>query len=201
MSKLAIEKYPDATQTAWTLSGDAKQLLEKIQRRAHNLFLKRGGGDGSHLDDWFRAERETIEVPAGELVESDGQFELRLAAPGFEAKQVKVVAMPGEVVLRAEASEQRGATQGVVHFSEFSRKEIFRRVALPAEIDVDKVQAKLENGVVAITMPKKVATPVKAPKKKAISSKKTGAAKKSMAKKAADDKARPKKQTAARSGG
>jgi hypothetical protein len=31
---------------------------EQIARRAHALFVARGGQHGHHLDDWLRAERE-----------------------------------------------------------------------------------------------------------------------------------------------
>ena len=31
---------------------------EQIQRRAHEIFLARGGSPGQELDDWLQAERE-----------------------------------------------------------------------------------------------------------------------------------------------
>ena len=31
---------------------------EEIAQRAYELYLVRGGGDGSELEDWLRAERE-----------------------------------------------------------------------------------------------------------------------------------------------
>jgi len=31
---------------------------ERVRRRAHQLFLERGGEPGSALDDWLKAERE-----------------------------------------------------------------------------------------------------------------------------------------------
>lgn len=31
---------------------------EEIRRRAHEIYLERGGTDGSDLDDWLQAERE-----------------------------------------------------------------------------------------------------------------------------------------------
>lgn len=39
----------------------AKQALpldEQIRRRAHEIYLQRGGQDGSDWDDWFQAEQE-----------------------------------------------------------------------------------------------------------------------------------------------
>ena len=31
---------------------------QEIERRAYELYLERGGGDGHDLDDWIQAERE-----------------------------------------------------------------------------------------------------------------------------------------------
>jgi hypothetical protein len=31
---------------------------EEIERRAYEIYLQRGGGDGRDLDDWFAAEQE-----------------------------------------------------------------------------------------------------------------------------------------------
>jgi hypothetical protein len=38
---------------------------ELIARRAYQLFEERGGGDGSDVEDWLRAERELLD-PARE---------------------------------------------------------------------------------------------------------------------------------------
>lgn len=31
---------------------------EQIEQRAHEIYIKRGGGDGRDLEDWFAAEEE-----------------------------------------------------------------------------------------------------------------------------------------------
>jgi len=33
-------------------------LDEQIRQRAHEIYLQRGGQDGSDWDDWFQAEQE-----------------------------------------------------------------------------------------------------------------------------------------------
>ena len=35
-------------------------LEEKIRERAHELWLQRGGGEGSDVEDWLQAEQETL---------------------------------------------------------------------------------------------------------------------------------------------
>ena len=35
-------------------------LEETIRKRAHEIYMERGGGDGFELDDWLQAEQETL---------------------------------------------------------------------------------------------------------------------------------------------
>ena len=37
---------------------DPLLLHEEIEKRAYEIYLRRGGGDGRDLDDWFAAEQE-----------------------------------------------------------------------------------------------------------------------------------------------
>jgi hypothetical protein len=37
--------------------------LERIEQRAYELYLERGGEDGGDLADWLAAERELTELP------------------------------------------------------------------------------------------------------------------------------------------
>ena len=37
---------------------DPTVMHEEIEKRAYEIYLRRGGGDGRDLDDWFAAEQE-----------------------------------------------------------------------------------------------------------------------------------------------
>ena len=39
---------------------DNGAIREAIARRAHELYLARGGGDGRDVEDWLRAEAEIL---------------------------------------------------------------------------------------------------------------------------------------------
>jgi len=36
---------------------DPMMMHEEIEKRAYEIYLRRGGGDGRDLDDWFAAEK------------------------------------------------------------------------------------------------------------------------------------------------
>jgi chromosome condensin MukBEF ATPase and DNA-binding subunit MukB len=43
-------------------------LQEQIRRRAHEIYVQRGGQDGSELDDWLKAEGELRQADDEESV-------------------------------------------------------------------------------------------------------------------------------------
>jgi HSP20 family protein len=92
-----------------------------------------------------------IWAPESDLVEKDGKFEVQMAVPGFEVKDMQVAAAPDTLIVRAEATHKHEQDKGNVYFCEFGDKELFRRFDLPRPIDVDQVTANLDKGVLHIT--------------------------------------------------
>jgi hypothetical protein len=43
-----------------------ESLRKKIEERAYQLFLKRGGVHGYHVEDWARAEKEVLAEEAAQ---------------------------------------------------------------------------------------------------------------------------------------
>jgi HSP20 family protein len=91
------------------------------------------------------------------LIENKDDFRARVALPGFEAKDLEVDAAPNALVVRAESTHTHEGKEGDVRFCEFSGKKMFRRLDLPADIDVDKVTASLDKGILEVTAPKAMA--------------------------------------------
>jgi HSP20 family molecular chaperone IbpA len=165
MPAVAVQKHRDGTKSIWCLFDETKKIFDEIQERAHSLFQERSGGDGSTLDDWFRAERELFNLPPSQLTEEDEKFHLRAAVPGLKSKDLKVTAAPTEILIQGEASKSAEGKRGQVRFSELSEKQVFRWIPLPCEIDVGKVKASLESGMLNIDMPKR-AKPIKVRRRK-----------------------------------
>ncbi len=126
------------------------EILEDVSKRAFGLFQERGSTLGHDLDDWFQAERELLWAPPAELTETESQFKLRLAAPGYEAKDLQVTAFPDAIIVSAEAQKEARRQGGTVHVSELTSRRLFRRLDLPSTIDVEKVTAYLDQGVLRL---------------------------------------------------
>ena len=153
MSKVSIERIREPETGAMSLFAEMETIANAIRGRAFNHFLGRGGIFGSDLDDWLRAERELIWSPGAEMTENNKEVTLRVQAPGFEPGDIKITATPDSMLIEAETSHKHEESDGKVHFCEFTRKSI-RRFDLPEAIDVDKVSATLDKGILQIVAAK-----------------------------------------------
>jgi len=101
-----------------------------------------------------QAERDVVWSPAAELVDNAKEFKARMAVPGFDAKEIRVSATPDALIIQAEASHTHDRKDGNVRFCEFSAKQLFRRLPLPESVDVEKVTASLDKGILQVIAPK-----------------------------------------------
>lgn len=154
MSSVKVEKCPHSGVLPETLLERIKTTADEIRQRAFGLFERRGRTDGLDLADWLQAEREVVWSPASELVDDEKEFRARIALPGFDAKDIEVSAMPDALVIQAETTHTHEGKSGSVCFCEFSGKKLFRQLDLPATVDVEKVTASLDKGILQIIAPK-----------------------------------------------
>jgi len=162
MGNVVVDKYRDDVQLPETLWERINAITDQIRQRAFSLFERRGGAVGTDLNDWLEAEREVVWSPASELIENDREYRARVALPGFEAKDLELTAIPHALIVQAESSHKHDGGEGDVCFCEFSEKKLFRRLDLVSEIDVDRVAASLDKGILEVTAQKAAQQEMKA---------------------------------------
>jgi HSP20 family protein len=156
MSQVAIKKVNDAGKTSLPIFEEIAKRFEGVRQRAFDLFENRGRELGHDREDWLQAERELFAWPAAELAEKDGRYEIQVSLPGFESKDVEVTTTSKEVIIHAETREEKKTQKNGVLWTEFGSNNVFRRFELPNPINVDKVTANLENGILRIIAPESV---------------------------------------------
>ncbi len=154
MPQVAINKLDGKKAEAASILDEIKALSERIRQRAFEIFERRAGVDGFAIDDWLLAERGLLRIPESELIEGDGRFELRVSAPGFGPNEVQVTALPDAVIIKASSTHKHNETSGEVRFCEFDQKTLFRRFELPEPIDLDKITANIDKGLLHVTASK-----------------------------------------------
>jgi HSP20 family protein len=167
MSRVEVKRVPEKDDRSLPIFAEFDRLADRIRMQAYQLFRHRGEGEGRALDDWLAAEREMC-WPAAELAETGDAFTLKVALAGFEPKDIEVTATPREVIVKA-AQEQRKSgpgKEGELKWSEFRSSDVFRRFELPSDIEVDKLVASFNNGLLEVKAPKAAEKPAAEPARK-----------------------------------
>ena len=117
------------------------------------------------LDDFFGNEwvdKTSSTAPAVNVIETDKEYKVEIAAPGLTRDDFKIdinedneltVSMEKKVE-KNEESEKEGKKHTYLR-REFSYSSFRQRMILPDNGNVDNIDAKMENGVLTIDIPKK----------------------------------------------
>ena len=99
---------------------------------------------------------EDVGLPRLDVTETEQTFEVKAEMPGVKKEDVNVSIDGQRVTIEGEcqqANEQRQGEQVV--YSERSTRKYQRSFTLPTEVDDTSAQARLEDGVLLLSLPKK----------------------------------------------
>lgn len=99
-------------------------------------------------------EPQRILAPA-DIVETENHYQVKVDLPGVDPKSINVQLEKDVLTLTAERhAEARGEKDSVLRV-ERVHGQFIRSFALPQDVDAQKIDAKFEHGVLAVTLPKK----------------------------------------------
>jgi len=133
-----------------------RRMMEDLDRMFEDFGFARGlGGSAAATGGLERGGLAVDWTPAIEMFERDGQLVVRAELPGLSADDVRIeitndgsLAIEGERRWEMEAEEEGGLYRSERIYGRFSRV-----IALPDDVDVDRAQARFENGVLEISLP------------------------------------------------
>jgi len=137
-----------------SLTDKIESIYRSITERAYELFHGRGGVEGDALDDWFRAESELLKPMSVEILESDGDVIVHADVPGFRAADIELSVEPMRLTITGKHEESSERKIGERVYTERSSNQIYRTLALPAEVEPGKATATIADGVLTLTMAK-----------------------------------------------
>lgn len=117
------------------------------------------GRDGELLDFDFANF-----MPSVNIIENTKDFKIEMAAPGLEKKDFKVTVLNGMLTISSEKKEEKKEEHENYTFREFSFKNFSRSFRLPENCMPEKIDAKYENGILWVAIPKKELAITKAQK-------------------------------------
>jgi HSP20 family protein len=107
--------------------------------------------------NWLETELG-LHMPAVNIKESNKEFNLEFAAPGFKKEDFKVSIDKDVLNVRAEKEEEKSEENKKFTRKEFSYSSFSRSFTLPGIVNADKIGATYTNGILKLSIPKKEET-------------------------------------------
>lgn len=140
-------------------------LVKFRQRPWENLFTSDllDFEAGNLLNDklWFKKMNE----PALNIKEKKDEFEIELAAPGFDKKDFEVNIAEGCLNIKAKKEERKEEKEENYTRKEFNFNSFEKSLQLPDTVIDEKIKAKYENGILKFSLAKKEEAKKQKPKK------------------------------------
>ena len=102
-------------------------------------------------------ERPTYTAPAINVMENEKEYEVELAAPGLTKEDFKVHVDEQNnlhIEMEKKAENKEGKKHGRYLRREFSYEKFQQMLLLPDDVDAEKIEAKVEHGVLNVLLPK-----------------------------------------------
>ncbi len=107
----------------------------------------------SSLSRW---DSEGTTSPRLNVAETDKSFEVEAELPGVKKEDIKVAIDNQRVTIEGEVKRESAEKEGEhVVYAERTSRKFSRSFALPSEVDDANAQARLENGILTLSLPKK----------------------------------------------
>lgn len=152
------------------------------------LVKRRGNGDlfpalRNDLTELFDIERSLLEpfiespvwnrvshtrIPAANIVETEKEFLVELAAPGLDKKDFKVDVDNNVLEIKVEKEEETKEDRERYTRREYNYKTFYRSFTLPDSVTPDKIKAEYKNGLLQVHLPKMAETKKKQVKEIAV---------------------------------
>lgn len=109
-------------------------------------------------NDWMIKANAT--APAINVIESDKDYQIEVAAPGMTKEDFNIkIDENNNLVVSMEKKEDKKENKkdGRYLRREFSYSKFQQTMVLPDDVEKDRIEAKVENGVLDICIPKRTA--------------------------------------------
>ena len=131
----------------WDPVRDMVTLREKMNRMFEDAFTGKGEDKELAPSSW---------APAVDIYETENEIVLTAEVPGIEEKDIEIKIEDNTLTLRGERMFTKEAKEENYHRLERSYGAFYRAFTLPNSVDPENIKAENENGILRVTMPKKL---------------------------------------------
>jgi HSP20 family protein len=126
---------------------DPFEELRRMQERFNRLF------DEFERTTRLFAGEELVDFPV-DVIDEEDKIKVIADLPGFNKEDIELYVEDGSLVIKAQRKEEiEEKGKGYIR-QERRYGEVYRRIPLPAEVKIDDVKDKYNNGVLEVILPK-----------------------------------------------
>jgi len=136
--------------------------IESLRREIDRLFDDFNGGflgsspqRGARDLDPFRGFDLALVSPAMDIAEKKGSYEISAELPGMDEDNIELNVSDGILTIAGEKTNERKEEEKGYYFQERHYGSFRRSVRVPDDVNVDKIDARFQKGVLKITLPRK----------------------------------------------
>lgn len=142
----AVSKRENTSPRGWFEQGPLATLRGEMDELFESFFGEKG-----------LTTPAAMSVPSVDVAETDESVEVTTDLPGYKADEVDIEIRDNYLTISGECSEENESEGGngkKYHRIERRKGSFSRSVRLPCEVQPEKVDAELTDGVLKVTMPK-----------------------------------------------
>lgn len=125
----------------WNPFDEMTSLRDAMSQLVAESFVRPQGG-------------HAIIQPAVNLYETDGEYVLKVSAPGLNPDNFEITAQQNMLTIQGHTQEEQQEEGARYHVREQRFGEFLRTVRFPTPIDAERIQASLANGILTVRVPK-----------------------------------------------
>ena len=129
------------------INRDPLNLFDSVHQRLNNLAYSNNDGyhNNSYVNSWN---------PAVDIREEKDKFLIMADIPGVDPKDIEITMEDGVLTVKGERYSKTKNDDEMYKSLERSSGSFYRRFSLPDTADGEHIEAKGNNGVLEITIPK-----------------------------------------------
>jgi HSP20 family protein len=137
---------------------ERSKIMRFLVRQTPDNFIKSVNDEISsilnrHFDDMYPEDTDSLSMPL-EMKDKKDTYEVKAELPGVKKEDLDIDLNDHYLTIRAKKFEEKEENEDSYKKSEFNYGEFSRSVYLPQEVDVEKIDAKLEHGILKLNIPK-----------------------------------------------
>jgi HSP20 family protein len=145
-----VKKEPEKLHTKHLLAP-----FEEMERWAEEFFPR---GWFQHRSDWPASTRLASmlqqRTPKVDIIDRDDEVFIKAELPGIDKKDVEVSVTDHTITIKGSSKKEDKEEKGNYYRCEISEGAFSRSFSLPAEVNIDKSEAKFKDGILELTLPK-----------------------------------------------